>query len=97
MYLFGVKSPDFKSTRMRCFNTFDEAYAYAVEYCKQKRDAFSANGIIPPCDYGWIVSDSCIWEVFPDKPPVRAGFLMDKLMKELWPDELHTSANGEEE
>lgn len=96
MYLFGVKNPQFKSNQMRCFETFDEAYECAVEYCKQQRDAWSTNRALRPSDYGAVVHGACIWEIFPDKPPVRDGFLMDKLIRELWPDELHTSANGEE-
>jgi hypothetical protein len=86
MYLFGVKNPQFKSNQMRCFNTFEEAYECAVAYCKQVRDALSTNGPLRQCDYGGVVCGACIWEIFPDKPPVRAGFLMDKLMKELWPE-----------
>ena len=91
MYLFGVKGRDFKSTQMRGFDTFEEAFDYAVGYGKQRRDCWR---MLQPCDYDSVVYDLCIWEVFSDKPPVRIKSLMEKLTKELWP-ELQTYAEGE--
>jgi hypothetical protein len=96
MYLFGIKSHDFKINKMRCFETFEAAFKYAIEHCKNKRDAYDAKLPLRTWHYDVIVYSCCIWEVYSDRQPVLVKDLKGKLKKELWP-ELHTSANGEEE